>query len=207
MLRRTGALACTLALLSLPACDKSPAKADKSSAESDADKADGEDPPDSNAVEAEPGVDASSVLALGAAKIMREGHPDRAIELTPAGQVSLAGKPFMVLSASGELHDPQGELIMTVSGDGSVSGSEGPTGIELRAKGGSYQSDSLELDVSFADDGTIAVEASGANAGLLGSGSPDLVSEGCAGTMTQTCALVTLNYLMALGSPDSPKAE
>ena len=211
MLRRAGAFTASLslfALVGLAGCDKPDAKADakadaKGDAKSDA-KPDAKPEP---GAEAKPGADSSNVLYLGAAKIMREGKPDRAIEIGADGKVNMAGKPFAVLSEVGELRDPQGLLMMTVNGDGSVVSDKGPTGITLSATGGTYTSDDLQIEIEFTAEGKIDTTVTGNNAGLIDSTAPALVTEGCTGTMTQTCALITLNYLMALGNPKSPRNE
>jgi len=146
------------------------------------------------------------VLTLGAAKIMREGHPERAIEIEADGKVTLAGIPFGILSADGRLLSPGGELTMTVAADGSVAGDSGPSGIALDASGGSLDVPDLKVQLRFEDDGSLVTEATGARAHLLGPDGPQLRSEGCEGPVRRACALITLSYLMALGNPDSPEA-
>jgi hypothetical protein len=152
-------------------------------------------------------VSNAELLTLGSAKIMRVGHEDRAIELMATGPVTLAGTPFGTLSSDGQLHDPDGVLMMTVQPDGSVVSAAGPTGIVLDATGGSLTLPKLSVRVEFAADGAIATETSGPNAVLLGTDPPALRSEGCTGPVTKTCALITLSYLMALGNPDSVQDE
>ena len=153
-----------------------------------------------------PSADAGSVLTLGAAKIMREGHPERAIEIEADGKVTLAGIPFGILNADGRLLSPGGELTMTVAADGSVAGDSGPSGISLDASGGSLDVPDLKVELRFEDDGSLVIEATGARAHLLGPDGPQLRSEGCEGPVRRACALITLSYLMALGNPDSPEA-
>lgn len=152
-----------------------------------------------------PSSSASSgaVLTLGEAKIMREGHADRAIELHADGSVSLAGVPFGTLSSDGRLRDPEGALMMRAGEDGAVVGPDGPIGITLDATGGKLELEKLKVKVSFAAGGAIETEVSGEHAVLLGQGSPELRSEGCTGPVQRSCALITLSYLMALGNPDS----
>ncbi|WP_146157487.1 hypothetical protein [Enhygromyxa salina] len=145
----------------------------------------------------------ADVLTLGAAKIMRVGHEDRAIELLATGPVTLAGTPFGTISPDGQLFDPDGVSMMSVQPDGSVIASDGPTGMVLTETGGSLTLPKLSVRVEFAADGAIATETSGPNAVLLGTDPPALRSEGCTGPVTKTCALITLSYLMALGNPDS----
>ncbi|KIG15614.1 hypothetical protein DB30_05362 [Enhygromyxa salina] len=155
---------------------------------------------------AEP-VASADLLTLGAAKIMRVGHEDRAIELLASGPVTLAGTPFGTISPDGQLFAPDGALMMTVHPDGTVSSADGPTGIVLEQTGGSLTLPKLSVRVQFAADGAIATETSGPNAVLLGTDPPALRSEGCTGPVTKTCALITLSYLMALGNPDSVQED
>ena len=184
--------------LSLAACSKPAETADEAAEKAPADEADARETPP-----AAESAGVSTVLTLGEAKIAREGHEDRAIEIAPDGKVTLAGTPFGTLSTDGRLTDPQGALMMTLQSDGSVVGSDGPIGMKIDVTGGSLSLPKLKVKVRFADDGAIVTEASGPNAGLLGQDTPQLRSKGCDGAVRQACALVTLSYLMALGNPDS----
>jgi hypothetical protein len=161
-------------------------------------------PSDTSATQPERAAD---ILTLGAAKIMRAGHEDRAIEITPNGTVTLAGTPFGTISSDGRLTSPEGDLMMTVEPDGSVVTSGGPTGIVLDEAGGSLTLPKLSVRIHFGQDGTIETETSGPNAVLLGTDPPALHSEGCTGPVTKTCALITLSYLMGLGNPDSVQTD
>lgn len=148
------------------------------------------------------------VLSLGTAKIMRAGHEDRAIELNADGSVTLAGAPFAQLSTDGTVLDPSGETMLRVQADGTVvSGDGSPTAMKLTAKGGELTRPELQVEVSFGDDGTIAMRSAGSHAALLGSSTPPLVSSGCTGPMLRTCSLIALTYLSALGNPDSVQQD
>lgn len=188
------ALAVTLALVGCP----------KPAAERE--QPDKDEPSDSSAAQPEPETSAD-VLTLGAAKIMREGHEDRAIELTPEGTVTLAGTPFGTLSSDGTLRSPEGDVMMTVQPDGSVVAGGGPTGMVLDEAGGSLTLPRLSVRIRFEEDGAIVTETSGPNAPLLGTDPPALRSQGCTGPVTKTCALITLSYLMGLGNPDSVQED
>jgi hypothetical protein len=150
----------------------------------------------------------ADVLTLGAAKIMRAGHEDRAFELGADGIVTLAGAPFGTISSDGRMLGPAGNLMMTVQADGTVISGDGPTGIVLDDTGGSLTlPNKLSVKVEFGSDGVIQTQTSGPNAALLGADPPALLSQGCTGAVTRTCALITLSYLMALGNPDSVQAD
>lgn len=145
-------------------------------------------------------------LTLGAAKIMRAGHEDRAIVITPEGTVTMAGLPFGKVSSDGSLRDAEGAPMMRVQPDGVVVAEGGEsTGITLTEGGGKLTLPRLSVAVRFNADGTITTDASGPNAQLLGVDAPQMLSEGCEGPVIETCALLTLSYLMALGNPDSGK--
>ena len=147
---------------------------------------------------------APAVLRLGAAKLWREGHEDRAFALAPDGTITLVGAPYGTVSEDGELRDLEGNLMMRATPEGTVVSEGGEsTGVVIHDTGGKLSAERLNIDVRFADDGKIAIEASGPNAALLGTDSPQMLSQGCTGALTRTCALITLSYLMALGNPDS----
>lgn len=167
----------------------------------ESDKAAKDKPSDAAPAQPEPSAD---ILTLAVAKIMRAGHEDRAFELAANGTVTLAGIPFGTISSDGQLLNPDGELMMAVQPDGSVIAGDGPTGIVLDETGGSLTlPNKLSVKVQFGPDGAITTETSGPNAVLLGTEPPQLLSQGCTGPVTKTCALITLSYLMALGNPDS----
>lgn len=156
----------------------------------------------------QPEPPSGDVLSLGTAKIMRAGHEDRAIELNADGSVTLAGAPFAQLSTDGTVLDPSGETMLRVQADGTVvSGDGSPTAMKLTAKGGELTRPELQVEISFGDDGTIAMRSAGSHAALLGSGTPPLVSSGCTGPMLRTCSLIALTYLSALGNPDSVQQD
>jgi hypothetical protein len=195
MSHRLGCLGLTLILVACKEPQEAPEET-KDAAPAAGAPAPAEDPP--------AGSGSTAVLTLGEAKIMREGHADRAIELHADGSVTLAGMPFGTLSTDGRLLDPEGALMMTAREDGSVIGRDGgPIGITLDATGGRIELDKLKVKVSFSADGTIEIEASGEHAVLLQQGAPKLRSEGCTGPVQRSCALLTSSYLMALGNPDS----
>ena len=162
------------------------------------------EPSDAPAKQPEP---SANILTLGAAKIMRVGHEDRAIEIGADGIVTLAGTPFGTVSTDGQLLDPDGQLMMSVQADGTVLTSDGPTGMVLDDAGGSLMLPKLSVQIHFEPDGAIKTETSGPNAVLLGTDPPALHSQGCTGPVTKTCALITLSYLMALGNPESVQED
>ena len=206
-------LSTCIALLTcaLVACDRpAPASAD---AKADAKAPAAKQEPAEPETKAEPGTPLSplasgEVLAFGPAKIMREGHADRAFELQPDGKLTLAGNPYGSLVADGRYLDAAGTLLMTVKPDGIVEGEGNPSGITLTREGGQLVAKDLEIDMRIEADGTVKVEATGKRAQLLGEGGPQLTTEGCSGDIKRACSLVILSYLMARGNPDSaPEPE
>lgn len=206
-----------IALCALVACDRpAPANADAKAAADEVDAKAAEAPPEQTAepeTKTEPGTPltplaSGEVLAFGPAKIMREGHADRAFELQPDGKLTLAGNPYGSMVADGRYLDAGGTLLMTVKPDGIVEGEGNPSGITLTNEGGQLVAKDLEIDMRIEADGTVKVEATGKRAQLLGEGGPQLTSEGCTGDIKRACSLVILSYLMARGNPDSaPEPE
>ena len=202
---RSGTLTCLATLLLVaPACDSPAAEPSKATQKSEVKQIVIEQ------VAAKPDdalTDGSStIFKLGEAKIMREGHPDRAFELHADGSVTLSGRPFGTLEAEGRFLAPSGAALLTVHADGSVEGENGPSGISLTAGGGKLSAPDLEVEISIEADGSVAVTTTGARAHLLGPDGPELKTEGCTEELRPACTVVALTYLMALGNPDSEKA-
>ena len=147
------------------------------------------------------------MLAFGSAKIMREGHADRAFELLPDGKVLLKGRPYAMLTTDGRYLNAAGTELMKLGTDGIVLAEGNPNGVLLNAGGGHLEGFELQAHLSYGEGGSLKVEATGRRAQLLGPDGPQLVSEGCEGEVRRACSLITLVYLMALGNPQEQEVE
>ena len=199
-------LTCVLACcLLLAACDRSAATSDA-----------GETPAEAAATKAEaPPEPAPAVLSLGPAKLWREGHEDRAFVLSPDGAITLAGAAFGTVDANGELRDAAGTLMMRATAEGAVVSEGGEsTGVVLDDGGGKLSLERLAIDVRFGADGKVAIDATGPNSVLLGSGSPQMLSAAVAHEINNplTYVLANLHILSkraekAIGFEDRERAR